>query len=176
MKTKNYIRLPPIKEHMNSLEEIEGELASLWEDMAEGRGFNRVVGRVLFTLMVGGRPLSQKEIAEETGYSLPTVSRALNTLVTLGTGKKTGTPGSRLRRYQVEMRPQDLMVSGLVKWLADASSVHRRLFALLEEVESLRAEEAEGAGELRAFLTEMCGVLPRMIGIMERAIREIGAV
>jgi len=93
-------------------------------------------------LNLRARPLSQKEIAEETGYSLPTVSRALNTLVTLGTGKKTGTPGSCLRRYQVDMRPQDLMVSGLAKWLADASSVHRRLSALLEEVESLRAEEA----------------------------------
>ena len=176
MKTKNYIRIPPNKGTMKNLEEIEGELASLWEDMAEGRGFNRVVGMVLFTLMVGGRPLSQREIAEETGYSLPTVSRALNTLVTLGTGKKTGTPGSRLRRYQVEMRPQDLMVSGLAKWLADARGVYRKLSALLEEVESLRREEAEGAGGLRAFLTEMCGSLPRMIGIMERAIREIGAI
>ena len=161
---------------MDSLEEIEVEMTSLWEDMAESRGFNRVVGRVLFTLLVVGRPLSQKEIAEETGYSLPTISRALNTLVTLGTGKKMGTPGSRLRRYQVEMRPQDLMVSGLAKWLADAKSMHRKLSTLLEEVESLRGEEAEGAGGLRAFLTEMCGSLPRMIGIMERAIREISAV
>jgi hypothetical protein len=73
------------------------------------------------------------------------------------------------------MRPQDLMVSGLAKWLADARGVHRRLSALLEEVESLRGEEAEVAVGLRAFLTEMCGDLPRMIGIMERAIREIGA-
>ena len=161
---------------MKSHEEIEGELASLWEDMAEDRGFNRVVGRVLFTLMVGARPHSQMEIAEETGYSLPTVSRALNTLVTLGTGKKTGTPGSRLRRYHVEMRPQDLMVSGLAKWLADARSVHRRLSALLKEVESLRGKEAESARGLRAFLTEMCGSLPRMIGIMERAIREMGSI
>ena len=161
---------------MNSLKEIEGELASLWEDMAESRGFNRVVGRILFTLLVEGRPLSQKEVAEETGYSLPTVSRALNTLVTLGTGKKIGTPGSRLRRYEAEMRPQDLMVSGLVKWLADARSMHRRLSTLLEETESLRGEEAKRAQGLRAFLTEMCGVLPRMIGIMEKTIREISAV
>jgi DNA-binding transcriptional regulator GbsR (MarR family) len=161
---------------MKSLEEIEGGLASLWEDMAEGRGFNRVVGRVLITLMIGGRPLSQREIADETGYSLPTVSRALNTLVTLGTGKKIATPGSRLRRYQVEMRPQDLMVSGLAKWLADARSVHRRLSALLEEVGSLRAEEAEGARGLKAFLTEMCRELPRMIGIMERTIKEMGSI
>ncbi len=161
---------------MKSLKEIEGELTSLWEDMAEERGFNRVVGRVLLTLMVGGRPLSQKEIAEETGYSLPTVSRALNTLVTLGTGKKTGTPGSRLRRYHVEMRPQDLMVSGLAKWLSDAKGVHRRLFGLLEEVESLRREEVERAEGVKAFLTDMCGSLPKMIGIMERAIMEIGTI
>ena len=161
---------------MKSLEEIEDELTFLWEDMAEERGFNRVVGRVLLTLMVGGRPLSQKEIAEETGYSLPTVSRALNTLVTLGTGKKTGTPGSRLRRYHVEMRPQDLMVSGLAKWLSDAKGVHKRLSGLLEEVESLRREEVERAEGVRAFLTDMCGSLPKMIGIMERAIMEIGAI
>jgi len=165
----------PIRTHMNSLEEIEVELSSLWEDMAESRGFNRVVGRVLFTLLLGGRPKSQREIAEETGYSLPTVSRALNTLVALGTGKKIGTPGSRLRRYHVEMRPQDLMVSGLTKWLTDARAMHRKLSAILEEVESLRGDEAEGAEALKAFLTEMCRSLPGIIGIMERAIGEIGA-
>lgn len=161
---------------MTSLEEMEGDIASVWEDMAEGRGFNRVVGKVLFTLMVEGRPLSQNEIAEETGYSLPTISRALNTLVALGTGKKTGTPGSRLRRYRVEIKPQDLMISGLAKWLLDARNVHRRLSGMLEMVESLRGKEAEKAGNLRAFLTKMCESLPRIIEIVERTIKEIGAI
>jgi DNA-binding transcriptional regulator GbsR (MarR family) len=175
MKTKNYISTPQIKVTMNNLQEIEGELASMWEDMAEGRGFNRVVGRVLFTLMVKGRPLSQTEIVEETGYSLPTVSRALNTLVTLGTGKKTSTPGSRLRRYHVEARPQDLMVGGLTKWHADAENMYMRLSNMLEDVESLGEEEAKEAGAIKGFLTEMCGSLPKVIKIIEKAISDIGS-
>jgi hypothetical protein len=161
---------------MAAIEEIEGELASIWEDMAEGRGFSRVAGRVLLTLMLTDRPLSQAEIAEETGYSLPTISRALSTIVTLGTGKKTGAPGSRLRLYHVDVRPQDLMVGGLAKWLMDAGTVYNRLAAVLEKVESLTGEEAEGAGRLRVFLNEMCDALPRMIGIMERAVREMAAI
>jgi hypothetical protein len=110
------------------------------------------------------------------GYSLPTISRALSTIVTLGTGKKTGAPGSRLRLYKVDVRPQDLMVGGLAKWLRDAGTVYNRLAAVLERVGSLTGEEAERAGRLSAFLTDMCDALPRMIGIMERAVGEMAEV
>ena len=161
---------------MATIEEIEGEVASLWEDMAEGRGFNRVVGRVLFTLMVERHPLSQGEIVERTGYSLPTISRALNTLVTLGTGKKTGTPGSRLRRYQVEMKPQDLMVRGLAKWMLDARTLYGRISSILRKVETLPEEEAERALNLKGFLINMHESLPRMIEIMERTLKEMGTI
>jgi len=166
--------LPKI-DRMTSLEELEGEAASIWEDLAEARGFNRVVGRVLFTLMTAGEPLSQGEIAERTGYSVPTISRALNTLVALGTGKKVGAPGSRLRRYQVDMRPQELMIRGLAKWLEDARAMRRRIGGILEEMESLGGEEAERAGRLRAFLTELSGSIPGMTEVIERAMREMRA-
>jgi len=158
---------------MTSLEKIEREVASIWEDMAESRGYNRVVGRVLFILMAEGRPLSQKEIAVKTGYSLPTISRALNTIVALGTAKKMATPGSRLRRYRVEMRPADLMVGGLVNWLLVARTMYRRLSGVLGELESLENEEAEKAENLRAFLTGLHDSIPRMIEIIQRAMGEM---
>jgi hypothetical protein len=47
---------------------------------------------------------------------------------------------------------------------------------MLEMVESLRGKEAEKAGNLRAFLTKMCESLPRIIEIVERTIKEIGAI
>lgn len=158
---------------MTSLEEIEREVASIWEDMAESRGYNRVVGRVLFILMAEGSPLSQKEIAVKTGYSLPTISRALNTIVALGTAKKTAMPGSRLRRYRVEMRPADLMVGGLVNWLLVARTMHRRISGVLGELESLENEEAERAENLMTFLTSLHDSIPKMIEIIQRAMGEM---
>jgi len=165
-----------LTDHMTSLEEIERKVSSIWEDMAESRGHNRVVGRVLFTLMAEGRPLSQKETAEKTGYSLPTISRALNTIVALGTAKKTATPGSRLRRYHVEMRPADLMVGGLANWLLVARAMHRRISGVLDELESLENEKAEKAENLMTFLTGFDDSLPRMIEIIQRAMTDMSTI
>jgi DNA-binding transcriptional regulator GbsR (MarR family) len=162
-----------LMDNMTGLEEIEREVASIWEDMAESRGYNRVVGTVLFILMVEGRPLSQKEIAEKTGYSLPTISRALNTIVALGTAKKTATPGSRLRRYRVEMRSEDLMVGGLANWLLVARTMRRRVSGVLDELGSLENEEAEKAENLKTFLTGLHDSLPRMIEIIQRAMTDM---
>jgi hypothetical protein len=68
------------------------------------------------------------------------------------------------------------MVSGLVKWLRDARTVHDRLVVVLKKVESLKGEQAEKSGTLKSFLIEMCEVLPRMIEIMEGTVREIASI
>lgn len=158
---------------MSNQEEVEREVISLWEDLAEARGFGRVLGRVLYNLMIEGRPLSQREIAEKTGYSVPTVSRALNTLVSLGTVRKIAMPGSRLNLYRVEVRPQEVLSGGLMKWVSDAKTVYLRVSSILGELESVKVKDHEKAERLSEFLTKISLSIPRMIEIIEKAIEEM---
>lgn len=161
---------------MGGLEEVESEVISLWEDVAESRGFGRVLGRVLCTLLIEGGPLSQQDLADKTGYSIPTISRALGTLVSLGTGRKAGVPGSRLTLYSVELRPEELLTGGLMKWLSDAEKMRRRVSVILGELEQARAEDPARAEKLFNFLSRLNEFIPRMIEIMGKAVREIGEI
>lgn len=158
---------------MKTVEDVEREVVSLWEDLAESRGFNRVLGRVLYTLLIEAEPLSQQDLADRTGYSIPTVSRTLNALTSLGTVRKTSMPGSRLAFYYVEVRPHELLSDGLRKWVSDARAMERRISTTLGELKSSEVKNREKAKKLREFLVRLRKSIPRMIEIMEKAIEEM---
>lgn len=148
----------------------------MWEDLAESRGFNRVLGRVLYTFLTEAEPLSQQDLADRTGYSIPTISRTLNTLTSLGTVRKTSLPGSRLAHYYVEVQPQELLSGGLKKWVSDARAMEQRVLSILRELKSIKSKEAEDrerAKKLKEFLTRLRESIPEMIRVMEKAIEDI---
>ena len=161
------------RNRMNTVEDVEREVVSLWEDLAESRGFNRVLGRVLYTLLIEAEPLSQQDLADKTGYSVPTVSRTLKALSSLGTVRKTSLPGSRLAYYYVGMQPHELLSDGLKKWLSGARAMQGRVLSLLGELKSSRAEDREKAKRLREFLVRLRESIPEMIKIVENAIEKI---
>jgi len=170
---KNIRIMPQSRFHMSNLETVEREVLSLWEDLAEARGFNRMLGRVIFTLLMEEGPLSQQGLAEKTGYSIPTISRALNTLVSLGTGRRTRMPGSRLTLYYVEMRPQDMLSGGLERWVSAAKTMQRRISSIRRKLDEVKGEPTERAKKLDELLTRFSLTIPGMIEIMEKAIEEI---
>ncbi len=59
-----------------------------FEVLFKARGLSAVHGRVFGTLLLSGAQMTQKQIARESGYSVPAVSIALDELVKLGLVKK----------------------------------------------------------------------------------------
>ena len=158
---------------MNRIEDVERQILLLWEDMAEARGFDRILGRIICILIIEGRPLSQQEIAEKAEYSVPSVSKALKTLVSLGSVRKAKKTGKRITLYYVEMHPSDMLSGALMKWVLTAKVMERRTLAILKELEEAKDEDPEHAEKLIRILMDFAVVIPKITGVIENAIRNM---
>lgn len=158
---------------MNRIEELERRTVTLWEDIAEARGFERVAGTFLCTLIIENRPLSQKEIAEKTGYSISTVSKTLKTLLPLGSVRKMKEPEKRVTLYYVEMHPLEILSGTLTRWILTARSMGRRMAEIREELENVKPEDPERAERLLDMMSRFADPIPKMTEIMEKAVGDI---
>lgn len=158
---------------MRKIEDIQRSLFSLWEDIAEARGFDRAVGSVICTLLTENKPLSQQEIAEKTGYSVPTISKTLKTLVSLGSVRKMKKRGERIFLYYTAMHPLEMLSGGLTKWIVTAKSMTNRIFNMYQELVAIEDEYPEQANKLMIILRDFSNSIPKMIEIMEKAIQDI---
>ena len=158
---------------MDTLAELERKIISSWEDIAEARGFDRAAGTVICVMFIENRPLSQQEIAEKTGYSIPTVSKTLKILYPLGSIRKLKKSGGRVIQYYVEMHPLDVLSGTLIKWTLTAKTMAQRMEAIREELEKAQSEDPEKAQKLMDMIRKIAEPIPKMIEIMENAIKEI---
>jgi len=78
-----------------NIEEIEKDLYSSFATVASTIGYSEIHGRIIAALMVGGRKMSLKDLAEKTGYSLSTLSLSLDLLEFFGMIKKIKNVGDR---------------------------------------------------------------------------------
>ena len=153
--------------------ELERKITSLWEDIAEARGFDRATGTILCVLFIENRPLSQQEIAEKTGYSIPTVSKTLKLLYPLGSIRKLKKKKGRVIQYYVEMHPLDVLSGTLIKWTLTTKTMAQRMEAIREELEKVKSEDPDKAQKLLNMIGKLAEPIPKMLKIMENAIKEI---
>lgn len=100
----------------------------------------------------------------------------MSTLVSLGSVRKTRRPGSRLSLYYMEMQPKDMLSGGLLKWVADAQILQRRITGIRRRLEEVKIEEPERSAKLDELLTRFSVFIPKMIRIMEKAIEDIRGI
>jgi len=158
---------------MNEIAELERKITSLWEDIVEARGFDRAAGTILCVLFIENRPLSQQDIAEMTGYSIPTVSKTLKILNPLGSIRKLKNKKGHVIQYYVEMHPLDVLSGTLIKWTLTTKTMAQRMDAIHEELEKVRSEDPDRAQKLLNMIEKLTGPIPKMIEIMEKTIKEI---
>ncbi len=72
-----------------------------FEMMFKARGMSPAHGRVFGVLYLNGK-LTQKGLAEDTGYSVPAVSVALDELTRVGLVSKHKVPAQRSHEYSVD--------------------------------------------------------------------------
>ncbi len=80
---------------------MEEELLDQLEMIFRARGLTSAHGRVFGALLLSKKPLTQKEIASITSYSIPAVSLALEDLAKHGLVRGKKTPGKREKVYLV---------------------------------------------------------------------------
>lgn len=156
---------------MHRLDEVENEIIILWEELAEARGFDRIVGRIIITLLIDGVPLSQQALAEKTGYSIPTISKTLKTLSSLGSVRKMKQPGKRLTLYSVDMRPPDMLSGALRSWVAMARMIERRITLIGQKLDQAQEMNPERAEKLRKIVMEFTASIPKMIDVIEKVMK-----
>jgi DNA-binding transcriptional regulator GbsR (MarR family) len=96
---------------------LRGQFIRLMERIAEERGFKPIHGRVLACLFLASSPLSQRAIADWTGYSVSGVSRVLDQLVTLGSVRRFKEPGNRYYSYEIGTSLSSLFIGAIERWL-----------------------------------------------------------
>ena len=158
---------------MSKIEGIQRNLFSLWEDIAEARGFDRAVGTVICTLLTENKPISQQEIAEKTGYSVPTISKTLKTLVSLGSVRKMKKRGARIFLYYTAIHPLDMLSGALTKWIVTARTMSDRISDMYKELVEIKDEHSEQSIKLINMLREFSDSIPKMIEIMEKAVKDM---
>lgn len=132
------------------LNEVKEKLTVLWEQLAQARGFDLLLGRILANLYMSEEPLSQKELSEKTDFSIPAISKTLDQLVALGGVKKFKKKGERTYYYSALATPQQMVIAGLSKWVEDQKAMRRELSMLKAKLDSasLTEEEKKGASKL----------------------------
>ena len=75
--------------------DIEKRIFSTFAEVASTIGYSPLHGHIIGVLLVRGKPLSQQELARETGYSTSMISLSLDLLEVLGIIKKIKKSGDR---------------------------------------------------------------------------------
>ena len=138
------------------LSDVKEKLVVLWEQLAQARGFDLLLGRILAHLYMSEEPLSQKELSDKTDFSVPAISKTLDQLVALGGVKKFKKKGERTYYYSTVATPQQMIIAALSKWVDDQKSMHRELSTLKSKLTSknLTVEEKKEAAKLIATIED----------------------
>lgn len=77
------------------MDDVESRIHSTFVNIASSLGYSEVNGRIISALLAENKPLSLQDLANKTGYSLSSVSIALDLLEIIGVVKKTKEFGDR---------------------------------------------------------------------------------
>ena len=89
------------------------DLLDNFELLFKARGMSALHGRVFGTLLISDKALSQEEIAEKTGYSIPAISIALDELSRLRLIRKERKSGDRKYYYSTDAKLSQIFYSFL---------------------------------------------------------------
>ena len=78
------------------MEELDNQIANLYQEMGRGQGINdSLMIRLFSRLYMEPDPIAMEDLAKETGYSLASISNKINMLAPVLQIKKIKKPGSK---------------------------------------------------------------------------------
>lgn len=119
---------------MVSAKTIKSGIYSSFSDIATRIGYSEIHGMIIGALLVNNRKMALQDLAEETGYSLSTVSLSLDFLELMGMIKKVKNVGDR--KLYIEL--QGDLLEGLMK--AFVLNLQKNIKITLESFGNFRTE------------------------------------
>jgi DNA-binding transcriptional regulator GbsR (MarR family) len=158
---------------MNSLQEIRAEFIRVYEDIMRAKGLPTIMGRILAVLLLEERELNHKELSSLTGYSMASVNRTLNQLVSMGTVHKHKDSVQKHYVFHVNIDFPEMFAKSIEKMLKTYETQRDEINNLtqkLTELESKGKEQAE-AKRLRAILTKFNKMLEDTMKVLEKIMK-----
>jgi len=160
---------------MNSLQEIRAGFVRIYEDIIRAKGLPAIMGRIMAVLLLKGRELNHKEISSLTGYSMASVNRTLNQLVSMGMVHKHKDP---LRKHFVFHASVDffgLFVDSIEKMMRVYGTQRDEVNDLTQKLNSLESKGNEQAEikRVRDVLNKFDRVLEVAMEVLENTLKEL---
>ena len=160
---------------MRSIEEVKQEFLQIYESIIEKRGLPIVFGRIMASFFLEGRELSQKKLSKLTGYSISSVSRALDQMNNLGLITKFKNPSRENFLYKMNLNYIDLAVGGIKTWIKQAEMSKTEINQLWYKMEneSFKDEEQEGANRLIELFKGLTHDIDIIIDVFRQTLNSI---
>jgi len=160
---------------MNSLREVKTEFMRIYEGIASRRGLPAIIGRIMAAFFIEERELNQRELSDITGYSLSSVSRALDQMVRMGLVTKYKEPSRECFVYRMKTDFSDLAIGGLEAWIRQAEIGKSEIENLRRKIENLtfRKEEETKAKRLYNMLKEIEKKMDLLIEVIREDVVEL---
>lgn len=160
---------------MNSLQEIRVGFIRVYEDIMRAKGLPTIMGRIMAVLLLEGRELNHKEISSLTGYSMASVNRTLNQLVSMGIAHKHKDPLQKYYVFHMNIDFPEIYATSIEKILNVYETQRNEIDKLTQKLAALESEGKEQAEikRLRTVLKNFDRFLEVTMEVLENTIKEL---
>jgi DNA-binding transcriptional regulator GbsR (MarR family) len=160
---------------MNSLQEIRAGFIRVYEDIMRAKGQPTIMGRIIAVLLLEGRELNHKEIASLTGYSMASVNRTLNQLVSMGIAHKHKDPLQKYYVFHVNIDFPEIYANSIEKIMNVYKAQSDEINNLIQKLTVLESEGKEQAEIKRLWtvLKNFDRILEATMEVLEKMIKEL---
>jgi DNA-binding transcriptional regulator GbsR (MarR family) len=163
---------------VSEFHDLRRRFIQFMERLVEQRGFKSVHGRILACLILLDTPQSQHNIARWSKYSVSTVSRALDQMVSLGSVRRFKKPGIRSYVYEVGSTVADLIIGALENWLFMVEKTEQPIAKMSKkakkiDISKMNEEAASECQRLSQLLIEMENTLNKVKPIFEETVHKL---
>ena len=163
---------------MSSLKEIRTEFIHLYESIFTRRGLPPIMGRIVAVFLLEERELTQQEISELVGYSVSSVNRALDDMISRGIlSKRKDARSLRQFVYRMNLDMRE-MAGGILKVVIESTTTSiEELRSLLNRMVTLKPKKAENDEFLRikTILRKNEEYLASLIQILEGVLTRLNS-
>jgi len=133
------------------------------------------MGRIMAVLLLEGRELNHKEVSRLTGYSMASVNRTLNQLVSMGMVHKHKDPLQKYYVFHVNIDFPEMFAKSTEKMIMVYETQRDEINNLTQKLIALESEGKEQAEVKRlwAILKKFDKILGVTMEVLENTIKEL---
>jgi DNA-binding transcriptional regulator GbsR (MarR family) len=160
---------------MGKIDGIKAEFLRVYETIAERRGLPIIFGRIMATFFLEGPELSQQELSKLIGYSLSSVSRALDQMIQMGIIRKHKNTSKKHFLYEMKLDYRDMAIGGIETWIrqAEAGNQEIKQIRMKLEKESFNNKEQSEVNRLLNLFESFEEDLKFVIDVIKKSVNEI---